>query len=418
MNRTFLFLILLVSFPGFSQDLEYVREHALTLSSSEMKGRGYVGQGLDKAAKHICKEFENLGLEALPGGYEQEFRHPVNTFPKKMTVSVEGVELQAGIDFLVDPACPSFKGELRAKVLKGDALRELRDPSDFAEASEGSVLVLDMSEVLDKEKIQRAREIKQRFSDYMPVIWSSNEKLTWAVSQQQAEFPVLEWNRPELLFDGALLEVDISARHESDFKSKNVIGKVEGTLYPDSFVFFTAHYDHLGMMGEEACFYGANDNASGTAFIMSLAKHYAQSPPEFTAVFIAFAGEEAGLLGSRYFVENPLVDLRKISLVINMDLMASGIDGITVVNAKENDEVFQKMLDINESEQYLPKINPRAQAANSDHYFFAQAGVPAVFIYALGGSSAYHDIHDVGANLTFDECSDIFRLLTDLVEKL
>ncbi len=416
--RLGLLLIAIVSvLQSYGQDPEYLREQALMLCSPEMKGRGYVDKGVTKAAKALCKEFKAIGLEAFDGEYEQEFSHTVNTFPNRMSVSVEGIELIPGEDFIVSATAPSVHGEYRAKVYSGHSLRELRDPSDFAESNKGSILVLNMADVDDKNLILKARATLQRFSMYVPVIWAGKEKLTWAVANHQSDQAVIESTRPELFFDDALVKLDIKAELKEGFKSKNIIGYIQGTTKPDSMVFFTAHYDHLGMMGDEACFYGANDNASGTAFILSLAKYYSENPPEFTIVFIAFAGEEAGLLGSKHFVEFSPVDLSKIRMVINMDLMASGIDGITVVNAIENDKEFQWLLELNEENEYLPKINPRKQAANSDHYYFAEAGIPAVFIYALGGSKAYHDIHDVGENLTFDEYSDIFKLLTDLVEK-
>ncbi|WP_448636180.1 M28 family peptidase [Pedobacter panaciterrae] len=73
----------------------------------------------------------------------------------------------------------------------------------------------------------------------------------------------------------------------------------------------TAHYDHLGGMGNKTYFPGANDNASGISFLLSLAKYYAANPQPYTMAFICFAGEEAGLLGSKYFTEYPLLALQK-----------------------------------------------------------------------------------------------------------
>src|SRR4030095_9120627 len=106
----------------------------------------------------------------------------------------------------------------------------------------------------------------------------------------------------------------------------NVLGMVPGTLYPDSFIVFTAHYDHLGRMGKKALFPGANDNASGSAMIIDLARYYAQpaNRPKCSLLFIAFAGEEAGLIGSRYYTENPILPLEQIKFLINLDLMGNG----------------------------------------------------------------------------------------------
>jgi Zn-dependent M28 family amino/carboxypeptidase len=167
-------------------------------------------------------------------------------------------------------------------------------------------------------------------------------------------------------------------------KTQNVVGFVEGIKYPDSFFVFTAHYDHIGMMGKDVIFPGANDNASGTAMIMDLAKHYSKSKPEYSIVFIAFSGEEAGLYGSRFFSENPLFPLEKIKLLINLDMVGTGSDGIAFVNGSVFTDLFEIVNQINEEKNYLKRIKARGEACNSDHCFFYQKGVPAFFIYSMG----------------------------------
>ena len=89
---------------------------------------------------------------------------------------------------------------------------------------------------------------------------------------------------------------------------------------------FSAHYDHLGMMGTTAIMNGANDNASGTAMMLTLMEYYSKNKPEYSLLFIAFGGEEAGLIGSKFYVENPTVPLKKIKSLLlfwqiqNLDL--------------------------------------------------------------------------------------------------
>ncbi len=90
-----------------------------------------------------------------------------------------------------------------------------------------------------------------------------------------------------------------------------MIATIKGTAIPDSFLVFSAHYDHLGQMGKDIYFPGANDNASGTSMLLNLAKYYSQNRPKYSVLFIAFGGEEAGLIGSEYYVKNPLVPLSK-----------------------------------------------------------------------------------------------------------
>ncbi len=101
----------------------------------------------------------------------------------------------------------------------------------------------------------------------------------------------------------------------------NVIGMVRGTDFPDRYYVLSAHYDHLGKRGNQT-FFGADDNASGTACLLALAGWFSRHPPKHTLIIVAFDAEEKGLLGSRYFVDHSPVDLKKILLNINMDMVS------------------------------------------------------------------------------------------------
>jgi Zn-dependent M28 family amino/carboxypeptidase len=171
-------------------------------------------------------------------------------------------------------------------------------------------------------------------------------------------------------------------------------------------------------MGADTYFSGANDNASGVALLLSLAKYYSAHPQKYSIGFLLFAGEEAGLVGSKFFTENPLVPLKNIRFLINTDLAGTGEEGITVVNATEFPAEFALMNKINEEHKYLTKINARGKAANSDHYFFTEKGVPAFFFYTLGGIKAYHDVFDRSATLPLNEQADLFNLLIKFNEGL
>ena len=215
-----------------------------------------------------------------------------------------------------------------------------------------------------------------------------------------------------------IIEVKIDQEFLPTYTSQNVIGKITGTTSPDSILVFSAHYDHLGRMGKDVYFPGANDNASGVAMLLNLAEHYKKNAPEKTIVFMAFGAEESGLLGSKYYSENPLFPLKNINFLINLDLMGTGIDGIQVVNGSVFQSQFDKLVAINTKKNYLPQIKIRGKAANSDHYWFSEKGVPAFFIYTLGGIKAYHDIDDKATTLPLTEFEDCFRLLTLFVSEL
>ncbi|HAZ92865.1 MAG TPA: aminopeptidase, partial [Chitinophagaceae bacterium] len=149
-----------------------------------------------------------------------------------------------------------------------------------------------------------------------------------------------------------------------------------------------------------------------------LARYYAQNPQPYSMAFIAFAGEEAGLIGSKYFTENPLVPLTSIRFLLNTDLAGTGTNGITVVNATEFPKEFAWMNQVNDENKLLVKINSRGKAANSDHYFFTEKGVPSFFFYTLGGVTAYHDIYDRAEALPLNEFEDLFKLIVLFNNKL
>jgi aminopeptidase YwaD len=195
---------------------------------------------------------------------------------------------------------------------------------------------------------------------------------------------------------------------------------VQGSEQPDSFIVFTAHYDHLGQMGKDVYFPGANDNASGVAMLLNLAKYYSQpeNKPKYSIAFIAFGAEEVGLIGSAYFTMHPLFPLARIHFLINMDILGTGDEGITVVNATLHNPEFVKLKQLNDTNQYLPLIKPRGKASISDHHFFTERGVPCFYIYTLGGIKAYHDTCDQAATLPLTEYDDLFRLLRDFTSWL
>jgi Zn-dependent M28 family amino/carboxypeptidase len=164
-------------------------------------------------------------------------------------------------------------------------------------------------------------------------------------------------------------------------------------------------------MGKEAWFPGANDNASGVSVLLNLAKYYAAHPPKYSVAFIFFSGEEAGLIGSQYYSTHPLFPLSKIKFLTNLDLLGTGDDGIMVVNATVFKSQFEKLNTINTEKNYVRQIKQRGKAANSDHYWFTEKGVPSFFIYTMGGIQAYHDIYDVEKTLPLTKYLEVCELL-------
>jgi aminopeptidase YwaD len=372
MKLTFVAGFVLMSTIAQSQDISFNREIVDTLASPYFWGRGYTNDGMKKAADFLAVEFKTLGVQPLDGkNYFQNFSYPANTFPGKMEVEINGQTLTPGVDFIVGP-------ESRGAKDKGKL--EEKDSVDF----------------IDYEN---------------RIIVNLQDKLTWSVEQQVADYTLIQIDKKKISGIPATYKVNIENKFINDFKTANICGMVKGTAQPDSFIFITAHYDHLGGMGKDTYFPGANDNASGDALLLSLAKYYAAHPAKYSIGFLLFAGEEAGLVGSKYYTENPIVPLKQIRFLINTDLAGTGDEGITVVNATEFANEFALMNKINDEYKYLVKINSRGKAANSDHYFFTEKGVPAFFFYTLGGIKAYHDVFDKASTLPLNEQDHLDSLL-------
>jgi Zn-dependent M28 family amino/carboxypeptidase len=200
-------------------------------------------------------------------------------------------------------------------------------------------------------------------------------------------------------------------------RTQNVAGLVRGLAKPDSFLVVCAHYDHLGRFGR-AYFPGANDNASGVALMLELARRIAANPLPYSVLFIAFSGEEAGLLGSSYMVENPLVPLSRIRFLFNIDLMGFGEKGATIVNATLHPEEYSRLQEINAASKFLPELKARGKAANSDHFPFSEKGVPSFFMYQMGGPGYYHDVQDEPESLSLKGIDGSFKLVLSFLKQL
>jgi hypothetical protein len=247
-------------------------------------------------------------------------------------------------------------------------------------------------------------------------------KLTWGFeylkANHDADRTMVDIKKEALMNIPRKITIKTEYKYFPNYHSQNILGYIKGTQYPDSFIVFCAHYDHLGQMGKDIYFPGANDNASGCAMLLNLAKYYSQHPPKYSVAFFAFGGEEVGLLGSKYYVEHPLFPLKQIKFLVNMDIMGTGDEGIKVVNATEHKKEFDELVKINSEKNLLPVVSPRGKAANSDHYFFEEAGVKTFFIYTLGGIKAYHDIYDRPETLPLTKFEEVYKLLLDFTDYL
>lgn len=415
------FLILL-SKVALAQDLQYARFLVDTLAAPGMHGRGYVNNGDKIAAGFLAGECGRLGLLPFTSGYQQKFTFPMNTFPGKMEVAVNSAVLKPGSDFQVWAAAPDLKGTFEIVFLTPEILLKPRKLSKFLSHGYSEKFVLiDKQGVNDKNTLRLLDSLKYyNFLHAKGLIYVNDSKLVWSVviGSRVRSYPVIDIKREVLPENIKTITVDIESEFVPKHPASNVYGWIKGKVESDTFLVFTAHYDHLGRMGSSVYYPGANDNGSGTAMVMDMARHYSQAgnQPFYSMAFVFLSGEEAGLLGAQYCADHPPVDLKKIKFLVNLDMVGTGSEGITMVNANRFKGEFDRMVKINADNEYILTVKERGESCNSDHCPFYEKGVPSVFIYSLGKEySEYHNPYDQSSRIPFSEYNDIFRLMSDFM---
>jgi len=218
----------------------------------------------------------------------------------------------------------------------------------------------------------------------------------------------------------------IEVRLDKEIKKlqgSNVIGFIEGSdpTLKNEYVFITAHYDHLGMPDSSVIYYGADDNASGTAGVIEIARAFAEAKkkgngPLRSVVCMLVSGEEKGLLGSRYYVEYPLFPLNNTVVDINIDMIGRvdnahagnpnyiyviGADRISTDLHRINEDVNERFVNLQLDYKYNAPDDPNRFYERSDHYNFAERGIPAIF-YFNGTHADYHKPTDTADKIDYN----------------
>ncbi len=411
-----------------SEILEAARQDVSVLASADFWGRGYQNDGHLLAAAFIENRFKKLGLKPIPGKendthpYFQSFGFSVNLIDSA-ELKINGKSLVPGEAYIMHPA----SGGTFVKGKIADAGYGLSQ--DYKNSYGYSVVI---HEGLPK-KFEKNEALKKKYEafkdDNQKIGVAANlnctaallvkKKLTGGFSSMPFEIPVALVKEEFFPKNAKTIELEVFRRF-AKVQSQNVMGWIEGSQYPDSFIFVTAHYDHLGKQGK-AIFYGANDNASGTSMMLSMAEHYSQkgNRPKCSMVFVGFGAEEAGLIGSKYYVEkDPIFSLASIRFLLNLDLMGNGDQGMTAVAGDVFPEILELLRTENTRLESVPTITSRGNAGNSDHYYFVKNNVRGFFIYTLGGPPHYHDVYDTEANLLMSRYFEVRQLLIAFLDKV
>ncbi len=413
MKKLALLLLIFVQSLVFAQDKQLAKQIIDSLGSPYFHGRAYCTKGDSLAANYIVSLFEKFKVKPIKNSYFQRFSLQKNCITDTVRLILGGKQLALDKDYIIWGFTPSINGNFRLKyVSKPQKWQKLAN-----ENLDSVFLVVD-SKAINKLKKNKRQVLKAFMTNRMQAagIIILQDRFYYVPFTEQRPYALIFMKHQ--VYKRRFESISLSVRSKvKTFETRNIVGYIPGQI--DSFVVFTAHYDHLGVLGQ-VYFPGANDNASGTAMVLSLAHRFSnrKTPPKYNVGFILFSGEEMGLLGSIYYVQHQLIPPEKIKLVINLDMVGSGDEGITIVNGKDMTAVVDKIQAINKQMKLLPDIKLRPNAADSDHYPFTRVGIPAIFIYTRGQYKEYHSITDRPDLLPLNKFNELEKLLYTLEEKL
>ena len=219
-------------------------------------------------------------------------------------------------------------------------------------------------------------------------------------------------------------EAEFTAENNDSTKTgQNVIAYLDNKA--ENTVVIGAHYDHLGMGGEgslyregEAIHNGADDNASGVAMMLHLADSLQKkgSPKNNNYLFIAFSGEEEGLLGSNYFVKNPTIDTKKVTYMLNMDMVGRlNSENTLAVYGVGTSPIFKQAVNANARE--LKIAENESGVGPSDHTSFYLADIPVLHFFT-GQHEDYHKPSDDAEKVNFEGMKIVSNYIFSIIKDL
>lgn len=444
---------------------EYYDAIVEELSSENYYGRSNYNNGTIKAAEFILGEVQALGVAPIPAeaiengwqgrqrpqlhglqpefksqitpcdagrwsngtpeqlAYMQHFKFPLNTQRGKVELVADGDTLRHTQDYTLKEFSPNFEGELEVfylpdEYIHPDKFNEYLSSHDFS----NNAVVLDWD--LFSERMYTYKGIEVYKTYFVPLknvgalICRGSELLPYFKSRNHFHTPM-----PVFITDHSFpmdaRKVSIKSCGEMiENDAHNIIAYIPGTKHPEKHFIVSSHYDHLGICGDNI-FYGANDNASGTAMVLNLMRHFKQNPPECSVVFIFFDAEENNILGSFFYAENPLLPLENIEYFVELDMIG---DNGNNINCQIADNGVAGL-------EYLNKIN--SELADpfdalirhelddyADHYPFALKGVPAIYIEVDGDTNKnYHSPRDTYENYSSRNYERLFTMVSRFVEE-
>ena len=412
-----------------------LRNHIQYLADDKLEGRRTGTNGEKLAMEYISNQFKTIGL--LPKGTDGYYQAFDVIDGKQMNPStyfiINDNKLQAGKDFFVFP----FSSNHTIEALPSIALKEVDMPwfVDLKETVEENK----SNPHFDIEEYIKANSKQAKSKGASAIIFyntaSIDDKLKFDPKDktEQSAIPVLYVNNEiaKKYFKDASATLSIKLKTDIGEKKRighNVIGYIDNGAATT--VILGAHFDHLGYgedggslfrTGESQIHNGADDNASGTAALIELARKLKTSTAKNNNyLFIAFSGEELGLFGSKYFTEHSTVDLKNVDYMINMDMVGRLNDSSKVVTIGgygtsptwgETFSLLQK-----ERSPFVFKYDSSGTGP-SDHTSFYRKDIPVLF-YFTGLHSDYHKPSDDADKINYAGEQMIVEHIYKLVESL
>jgi len=415
------------------QTLENLKLHIQYLADDKLEGRRTGTNGEKMAMEYISNQFKSIGL--LPKGskgYYQPFEiNEGKQIGDSTKLIINGNNLVAGKDFFPFP----FSLNQKMEALPSISVQEADMPWFF-----------DLKEQLEENKANphfdlanyiytNSKKAKDRGASAVILYNTSSidDKLTFngKDKSEQLTIPVLYVTRKEAqkYFKDPSATIDIkftTALSEKKRTGHNVVGYIDNGAATT--VVLGSHFDHLGYgedgnsrntSTERIIHNGADDNASGTAALIELAKKMKQSKANNNNyLFIAFSGEELGLYGSKYFTENPTIDLKTANYMINMDMVGRLSDSTksVTIGGYGTSPTWSSVISMAPGNSITVKIDSSGTGP-SDHTSFYRKDIPVLF-YFTGLHTDYHKPSDDADKINYNGIASILQHTTGLVESL
>jgi hypothetical protein len=386
------------------------------------------GKTLEEEGKIV---FAGYGYEDEKSGYSDfkdiDIKDKIVMFMTRTPEAAKSAGEDMNLNFMVENKKISYvlQKEAKAILFVFDPLNKLKDPfhSVYYDYSENSRISF------ANDTVQPLPFIFELIkSDLANRILSPTGK---SLSQYQEE--IYNSGKPvSVEIPGITLSLK-SAVKSKEFNGKNVIGIIEGSdpVLKNECIVYTAHFDHVGEKKDGAVFNGADDNATGSMALIEIAQAFMnlKKKPLRTVIFAWVNGEEKGLLGSEYYVNNPVMPLEKTLLDINLDMIGRsktpadtgkfyGIDldvtqpGEVILYTKHESSELMKTLSSAAVTTGIKVIDKGEdiEAGGSDHESFWAKGVTALMFHT-GIHKDVHEITDDEAKIDYDKMEQVTKLV-------